>query len=146
MKKRILHACAAAAVLLTVSCAPSTPESRISERPAAFESLSSKHREMVKRGEIGKGMNKDAVALAWGSPSQSVEGFRNGRGMERWDYEGQRPVVTNNFFGGYNTGYYGGYRYSGLRGGFGPQITYVPYRKSTVWFVGGRVDEWESIR
>lgn len=146
MKTTFLCACAAAAALWTVSCAPSTPESRIYESPAAFEALSAKHKDLVKRGEIAKGMGKDAVALAWGSPSGTVDGFRNGRNMERWEYQGQRPVVTNNFFGGYRTGYYGGYRYSGLGGGFGPQVTYVPYRKNVVWFVGGRVDEWESVR
>lgn len=142
MKTTFLCACAAVAALFTVSCAPSTPESRIDQRPAAFERLSTKHKELVRRGEIAKGMDKEAVSLAWGDPSGKVDGLRNGKSMERWEYQGQKPVVTNNFFGGYQTGY----RYSGLGGGFGPQITYVPYRKSVVWFVKGRVDEWESVR
>jgi len=146
MKTKVLHSCALAAALLTVSCAPSTPESRIYARPQAFEALGLKHQELVRRGEIEKGMGKDAVALAWGNPSGTVEGLRNGKNMERWDYQGQRPVVTNSFFGGYRSGYYGGYGYSGVGGGFGPQITYVPYRRSVVWFVAGRVDEWESVR
>ena len=91
-------------------------------------------------------MGKDAVALAWGSPSRRVDGLRDGKNMERWEYEGSRAVVNHNFFGGYGSGYCGGYRYSGLGGGFGPQVTYIPYRKSTVWFVSGRVNEWESVR
>lgn len=146
MNKIILCACAAAAGLWTVSCAPSTPDYRISERPAAFEALSAKHKDLVRRGELGKGMSHDAVALAWGSPSRRIEGLRDGRNTERWEYEGREAVVTNNVFGGYQSNYFGGYRYSGFSGGFGPRITYIPYRKSAVWFVNGRVDEWESIR
>ena len=146
MKTILLYACAAATAFWSVSCAPSTPDHRISERPAAFEALSEKHKDLVKRGELGKGMSHDAVALAWGSPSRRVEGLRDGKNMERWEYQGREAVVTHDFFGGYRSGYFGGYRYSGLSGGFGPQVTYVPYRKSTVWFVDGRVNEWESIR
>ena len=129
-----------------VSCAPSTPENRISERPQAFQRLSEREKDLVSRGEIAKGMEMDAVSIAWGEPANRVEGLRDGRRMERWDYEGSRAVVTNHFFGGYRTGYYGPYGYSGFGGGFGPEITYVPYRKSTVWFVGGRVDEWERMK
>jgi len=129
-----------------VSCAPSTPENRISERPQAFQRLSEREKDLVSRGEIAKGMEMDAVSIAWGEPANRVEGLRGGRRMERWDYEGSRAVVTNHFFGGYRTGYYGPYGYSGFGGGFGPEITYVPYRKSTVWFVGGRVDEWERMK
>lgn len=88
-------------------------------------------------------MSKDAVALAWGSPSVLVEGLKNGKMIERWDYNGQKSVITNNVFGGYDTGYLGPYRYSGLRGGLGPEVTYIPYRKASVWFVNEKVDEWE---
>ncbi len=146
MKKTILYAFAAGATFWMASCAPSTPEYRISERPAAFEALNAKHKELVRKGELAKGMGKDAVALAWGSPSRRVDGLRDGKNMERWEYQGSRAVVNHNFFGGYRSGYCGGYRYSGLGGGFGPQVTYIPYRKSTVWFVSGRVNEWESVR
>lgn len=136
----------ALAAMWLVSCAPTTPEYRISERPQVFEKLSAKEKDLVRNGEIAKGMEKDTVALAWGSPSNRLEGLKDGKMMERWDYEGSRPVVTNNFFGGYRSGYLGSYSYSGIGGGFGPQITYVPYRKSTVWFVRGKVDEWERIK
>jgi hypothetical protein len=146
MKNPLLVSCLGAIALVLASCAPSTPESRIYERHRVFETFSKEHQELVRQGEIAKGMSPDAVSIAWGSPSGVVEGLRDGKRMERWDYTGTRPVVTNNFFGGYNTGYYGRYRYSGVGGGFGPQVTYVPYRKSSVWFVGGRVNEWERVR
>jgi len=146
MKSKVLYVCAAFAAFWMVSCAPSTPESRIYARPAVFEALSEKDQALVRRGELGKGMSTDAVALAWGSPSRRIDGLRNGRNMERWEYEGREAVVTHNVFGGYRSGYYGGYRYSGVGGGFGPQVSYVPYTKSVVWFVNGRVNEWESVR
>jgi len=129
-----------------VSCAPSTPEHRIQQRPQDYARLSDKDKELVSRGKLAKGMSMDAVALSWGSPSSRIEGLKDGRAIDRWDYRGQRPVVTNNFFGGYRGGYNGPYRYSGFGAGFGPDVIYVPYRKASVWFVGGEVDEWQRER
>lgn len=129
--------------LFAVSCAPKTPSYRISQRPEVYERLSEKHKELVSKGEIAEGMEKGAVALAWGSPSVQVEGLRKGKRMDRWDYRSSKPVVTNNFFGGYRYGGYVPYRYSGIGAGFGPQVSYVPYRKATVWFINGRVEEWQ---
>lgn len=146
MRNPILLSCVALAALFFVSCAPSTPQTRIAQRPETFQALSVKHQELVSQGEIAKGMPKDAVAIAWGSPDGRVEGLRDGKAMERWDYNGTRSVVTNDFYGGYRSGYYGPYRYSGAGFGFGPQMTYIPYRKSSVWFVGGKVNEWERMR
>lgn len=146
MKKSIPVLCSVCAALLAVSCTPSTPAARIAERPVAFEKLSDTHKELVQRGEIAKGMDMSAVALAWGEPSSRVEGIKGTRRTERWEYNGSRPVVTNTFFGGYSSGYYGPYRYSGLGAGFGPEVAYIPYRKSTVWFISGKVDEWERLK
>jgi hypothetical protein len=128
---------------LLVSCASSTPHSRIQEKPQQFEKLTEKHKEMVQRGEIARGMNKDAVWFAWGMPAAQIEGAKNGKFTERWDYQGRYPVTTNRFFGGYSTGGYSRGRYSGYDGGFGPEVTYVPYVRASVWFLDGRVDEWE---
>lgn len=146
MKRFQLILCSGFVAMFAVSCAPSTPAYRISQRPATFEKLSEKEKELVSRGEIAKGMDKSAVDLAWGRPSASVEGIRGDKRMERWEYNGSKPVVTNSFFGGYGYGNYGPYRYSGIGAGFGPEVTYIPYRKSTVWFLEGRVDEWERVR
>jgi hypothetical protein len=148
MKKILLALGAASLCMLAVSCAPSTPSARIAERPLAFEKLSEKHKELVQRGEIDKGMDMSAVALAWGEPSNRVEGFDGKRRTERWEYTGSQPVVTNTFYGGYGYGYgrHGRYRYSGIGAGFGPEIAYIPYRKSTVLFIGGKVTEWERLK
>lgn len=146
MKLIKLLAGSAIIALSAFSCAPQTPEYRISQSPATYERLSEKHKELVRKGEIAKGMDKGAVALAWGNPSDQADGLRDGKRMERWDYTGTKPIVTNSFYGGYGYGHYGPYRYSGLGTGFGPQVTYLPYSKASVWFVGGRVDEWQRSR
>jgi hypothetical protein len=136
-----------------VSCVPSTPQTRIERNPAAFAALSAKDQELVRQGSIAKGMRAAAVLLAWGEPSARLEGFRDGKTSERWEYTGSEPVYTNSVYGGF--GYYGGYRgrYGRYHGpyvpygyGFGPTVTYVPYCRSRVWFVNGRVDAWERLQ
>ena len=146
MKNIYLTLLSVSCCLLVISCAPSTPAARIAERPMAFEKLSNDQKELVQRGEIAKGMDMSAVALAWGEPSNRVEGFNGKERMERWGYNDAQPVITNTFYSGYRYGSYGPYRYSGVGAGFGPEITYIPYRKSTVWFIGGKVSEWERLK
>jgi len=146
MKIIPLAVCSLCAALAAVSCSPSTPAARIAERPLAFDKLSDKHKELVQRGEIARGMDMSAVALAWGDPARRVEEIKGVRRTERWEYDGTRPEVTNTFFGGYGYGRYGPYRYSGVGAGFAPEVVYVPYRKSTVWFISGKVDGWERLK
>ncbi|MBK1883915.1 hypothetical protein JIN85_15965 [Luteolibacter pohnpeiensis] len=131
-----------------VSCVPSTPQYRIAQNPQKFEALSSKDQELVKKGQIRRGMSKDAVRIAWGNPSQVFENSKNGKSGERWDYTGTKPVYRDEFFVG--PGYYGGFYGRGYYPyyGFNPSldVTYVPYRDATVWFVGSNVDSWERLR
>lgn len=146
MKKTIAVLCAG---LLVASCAPSTPQSRIQQDPAKFEALGKKQRSLVEQGEISRGMSPDAVYLAWGRPSRVLQGSKDGKNTERWDYAGSRPVYHTNFYGSYG-GYYGPCRgrgyYRGYGIGFGPEVTYIPYRIASVWFIDGRVDAWERAR
>jgi hypothetical protein len=146
MEKSLFALCSLCVSLLAVSCAPPTPAARIAARPVAFDKLSDNHKELVKRGEIARGMDMSAVALAWGEPSSRIEGVKGKQRTERWEYNSSSPVVTNTFYGGYGSGYYGPYGYSGMGVGFGPEVVYIPYRKSTVWFIGGKVDEWERLK
>lgn len=137
-------------IFVISSCTPSSPQTRIQNRPQDFQQLSDQHKELVRRGEIAKGMSKAAVALSWGSPTEHIEGFRNGKFSERWNYNGERAVVQHNYHGGFFRGHggpYSPYSYPRYRGGFGPDfgpdVTYIPYRKASVWFVEDRVNEWE---
>lgn len=128
------------------SCAPSTPATRIAKYPEQFEKLTNREQEIVRQGGIAKGISKDAVLLSWGTPSNRFEGSQRGKVTERWDYASSRPVYSTNFYGGYGYGRYGYGRYSGIGLGLGPEVTYIPYRTATVWFIGNKVDSWERIR
>lgn len=144
--KKILSAILLGACL--ASCMPSTPQARIQQNPQKFEALSAKHQELVRQGQITRGMSTDAVYLAWGRPSASFQGSKGGKATERWDYAGSRPVYSTSFYGGYGYGYYspyGPYRHPAYYG-FGPEVAYIPYRIASVWFLDQRVDSWERAR
>jgi hypothetical protein len=99
----------AGAIVLT-GC--STVESRISEHPDIYQSLSPRDQELVSRGQIRVGMPQSAVWLGWGSPDQKVMGAMRNRETETW-------VYTQTTTYGYGYGYpYGPYGYGGF-GGFG---------------------------
>lgn len=135
---------------LVGACASSSPQSRIAENPEKFARLSAKHKSLVEEGKIDRGMPKDGVLLAWGTPASRFEGYENRRRTERWDYQGSRPVMTTGFYGGYGYYDYWGYgrRYYpyGYRFAVAPEVVYVPYTRASVTFVGDRVDSWERIK
>jgi hypothetical protein len=136
------------ACLVLASCAPSTPQARITKFPEKFAALGTKEQALVQNGEISRGMSPDAVMLAWGFPNQRFEGSKDSKRTERWDYTSLRPVYATNYFGGFGYGYgpYGRYGYSGLGYGLGPDVAYIPDRVASVWFVSNRVDAWERVR
>lgn len=135
---------AALATMVLGSCAPMTPQARIEQNPEKFASLSKRDQSLVQQGQITHGMSPDAVALAWGTPSQRFQGFKDQRSTERWDYAGSRPIYSTNFYGSYGYGGYGPCDHRAPLGyGVGPEIAYIPYRVASVWFVDNRVDSWE---
>lgn len=138
--KTILSAIVSATML--ASCVPSSPQARIQQSPQMYHQLSPAHQDLIQRGQITRGMNPDAVYLAWGRPSNTMMGSFKGKMSERWDYSGTQPIYTSNFYGSY--GYYHGrhgHGYSGI--GFGPEVAYVPTHIASVWFVDHKVDAWE---
>jgi hypothetical protein len=142
------------AVLLAIGlaasgCVPSTPQARIQQSPALYSALAAKDQRLVQQGEIAKGMSQDAVFLAWGSPNMRYEGFQKGKTSERWDYAGSYPVYSNTYYGSYGYRNYGRYGHHGApyyANGIAQELTYVPYRRASVWFVNQRVDSWERMR
>lgn len=149
MKKQIILTTLSASIALLVnSCAPSTPAARITKNPAIFESLSSSDQELAQQGEIKRGMHKDGVLIAWGKPSRSSAGSRNGKSFEKWIYTSSTPVYTNHFhqYAAY------GYGRRGWRGpnygiGFGPEVYYVQRTAATVEFdSNNRVSDWMTNR
>ena len=141
-----------ASAWLLASCVPTTPQSRIAESPRQYAALSTKHQVLVQQGQLARGMSPDAVYLAWGRPSSTFQGSRNGQLSERWDYVGSAPVAVTSFYGGYGYGGFGGRGYHGHHGyssigmGFGPELAYVPYRIGSVLFIDHRVDSWERAK
>jgi hypothetical protein len=169
MKSRFLSwallTTAAAGALFFGGCA--TPESRISKNPELYNSLPARQQQLVAQGQIGPGMSRNAVWLAWGGPEQKVNGYARGNSTETWVYY---TTTTAYGYGGYGYGPYGygygpyGYGYPGFWGGsvgvfrthhghrfvvFGdpfydpfyysyfPPTVQYPYK--TVTFVNGRV-------
>jgi hypothetical protein len=74
----------AAVILVLISC--STPQTRISDHPDLYQSLSSRDQALVSQGQIRSGMSRSAVWLAWGSPDQKIVGNMAGTLTETWIY------------------------------------------------------------
>jgi len=130
---------------LLASCS-STPTSRIEQNPAIYKNLSSKHQGLVSKGQIARGMTKPAVFLAMGHPDGKIDGNKNGKTYERWNYTQMVPVYSGGFSPYYGYGY--GHRGYGSRYGIGfiPSVHYVPRRGSSVDFSNGKVTGWNSVR
>ena len=117
MKRQILlraltFGISASALILT-SC--STTETRISNHPEIFQTLSPRDQALVRAGKIREGMSRDAVWVAWGTPDQKATGTARGRPVETWIY---------NEYTYANAPYpypYGPYGYGGYFGG-GPVV------------------------
>jgi hypothetical protein len=140
----MMIAAAVGSAIMAVSCAPVTPEQRILHNQEAFNALPPRQQEDVRAGRLSRGMDEQAVLLAWGRPSRRVEIVGEQGATERWDYAASRPVHVSTAHVGYGWDRYG--RHPGSGFGYGPDVVYLPYRRAAVWFVDGRVDAWESLR
>ena len=145
----------AAGALTLTSC--STTESRISEHPEIFNSLSANDRAIVQQGKIRTGMSQDAVWLAWGAADQKFAGSMRNRTTETWVYVTYEtaypyPYMYRPFYGPrYGFGFtglvrshnhhrfafYGDPFYDPFYYSYIPPSIPVPYK--TVTFSGGRV-------
>ena len=160
-----------ASALILTSC--ETTESRISDHPEIFNSLSPRDQQLVQQGQIRTGMSQNAVWLAWGGAEQKTVGEMRGKPTETWIYVNYQPA----YYGpGYGYGYpygpfgpgpWGPWGYGGIavvgRHHHGRSFVYfgdpfydpffysyippsipVPYR--TVTFVNGRVISFQYLR
>jgi outer membrane protein assembly factor BamE (lipoprotein component of BamABCDE complex) len=69
MKTTSIFIAASALVCAAFLVGCDTPETRISNSPAIFNSLPPDHQAMIKKGQIQVGFNMDEVKLALGDPS-----------------------------------------------------------------------------
>ena len=88
MKRRFFVAASTLALmtgaLILTSC--STPQTRISEHPDLYQSLSHRDQALVGQGQIRIGMSRTAVWLAWGSSDRKVVGNMGDGPTETWLY------------------------------------------------------------
>lgn len=131
-----------------VSCASSI-ERRIAANPDLYSKLADSDKVLINQGRIREGLSKEGVFLAWGRPDQVAGGSQKGVKLEKWTYVGTQPVYTDTFGSGFGVGRYGygrGFGYCGpwdpYWGGYGPMVTYVPYKAASVTFRGNRVTEY----
>jgi hypothetical protein len=74
----------ATGVLILSSC--STPQTRISEHPDLYQTMSHRDQALVGQAQIRIGMSRSAVWLAWGSPDRKIVGNMGGGPTETWIY------------------------------------------------------------
>ena len=127
----------ATGTLILSSC--STPETRISDHPDLYQSLSHRDQAFVTQGQIRIGMSRTAVWLAWGSPDQKIIG-NMGRGpTETWVY-----IYYATYYPPYGPwGYFGDPFYDPFYYGFFPPS--IPYPSKVVTFARGRVVSYQYL-
>ncbi|MCB1097661.1 MAG: hypothetical protein R3F19_18940 [Verrucomicrobiales bacterium] len=146
--KKCLSAGAALTVALLFSNCASTVQSRIEKNAGEYNSLSKPQQELVRRGQIEKGMPKSGVFLAWGRPDHVTRGNRDGKDFETWRYNAYQPVYTQSVAIGIGPGYgrYGRYGYGwGPDYGTSTEVYYRPYTAARVDFNNNKVSAWESV-
>jgi hypothetical protein len=119
---------ALAGMLLAGCAASSTVMKRKQERPAAYEALSPEVRAFVDQGKITRGLDTNAVYLAWGQPAQVTQGENDLGQTTTWSYYGfftQQTTVM-----GWRHVYYG----------YNP----VNYISAQVIFTNGFVKQWQT--
>ena len=129
--------------LLFAGCVTrSTIESRRTERLSAYNSLAPEEKQLVDQGQVKMGMTSDAVYIAWGPPSETLESEDPQQGrISTWRYYGSWMQESR----------YWAYRESGR----GPDLylerylvtDYHPrdYVRAEIHFQNGRVLSWRTL-
>ena len=155
----------AASALILVSC--STPQTRISDHPDIYQSLSPNEQALVSQGQIRTGMSRNAVWVAWGSPDRKIVANMRGRPSETWIYISYAtypypyayPYYGRGFgygFGFTSVGFVGGHHHGGrsfvfFGDPFFDPFYYsyippsIPYPTRTVTFANGRVVSFQYL-
>jgi hypothetical protein len=127
----------AAGALILTSC--STPQTRISDHPDLYQSLSRRDQALVSQGQIRTGMSRTAVWLAWGSPDRKIVGNAGGGPTETWLYV---YYATYPYYGSWDP-YFGAPLYDPFYyASFPPSI---PYPGKVVSFAHGRVVSFQYV-
>jgi hypothetical protein len=123
-------------------CKTATVETRKQERSSAYAQLSPEFKSLVDQGRIKVGMPPDAVYIAWGKPSQILQGESSEGSVTTWLYHG--TTYEEYRYWGYRPYYYRGPGYWSE-----PYLErdYVPrsYVQAEVIFQNGVVKSWRSL-
>jgi hypothetical protein len=143
MKRRFLLRASTLAIatgaLSLTSC--STPQTRISEHPDLYQSLSHRDQALVNQGQIRIGMSRTAVWLAWGSPDRRIVGNMGGGPTETWLYIYYATYYPPDGAWG-PWGYFGDPFYDPFYYSYIPSI---PYPAKVVTFARGRVASYQYV-
>jgi hypothetical protein len=130
----------AAGALIVTAC--STPQTRISEHPDLYQSLSPRDQALVNQGQIRIGMSRTAVWLAWGSPDRKIVGNMGGGPTETWLY-----IYYATYYPPYGPwgpwGYFGDPFYDPFYYSYIPPS--IPYPSKVVTFARGRVASFQYV-
>jgi len=95
-------------VVVTSGCATQNVQTRKQERYAVYAQLSPEFQSLADQGKIKVGMPKDAVYIAWGKPSEVVQGETPEGPIESWLYYGTtwdeyrywnyRPYISGRYY------------------------------------------------
>jgi hypothetical protein len=143
MKRRFFLQASTLAVvmgtLVLTSC--STPQTRISEHPDLYQSLSDRDQALVSQGQIRIGMSRTAVWLAWGSPDRRIVGNMGSGPTETWLYIYYATYYPPDGPWG-PWGYFGDPFYDPFYYSYIPSI---PYPAKVVTFARGRVASFQYV-
>jgi len=144
MKRRFFLRASSLAVaigtLALTSC--STPETRISDHPDLYQSLSRRDQALVTQGQIRIGMSRTAVWLAWGTTDRKIVGNMGGGPTETWIYT---YYASYPYYPYYNPldYYFGAPLYDPFCYSWFPQS--IPYPGKIVTFANGRVVSFQYV-
>ena len=131
---------ATAAIVLT-SC--STPQTRISENPDLYQSLSHRDQALVTQGQIRIGMSKTAVWLAWGTTDRKIIGNMGSGPTETWIYTYYASYPYYPYYAPWDI-YFGAPLYDPFCYSWFPQS--IAYPGKVVTFANGRVASFQYVK
>ncbi|HXC99267.1 MAG TPA: hypothetical protein VN048_07990 [Verrucomicrobiae bacterium] len=118
----------ALAGMLLAGCGANSVAARKQERLAAYEALSPEMRSLVDQGNITRGLDTNAVYIAWGPPAQVTQGENDLGETTTWSYYGTFTQQTT--YWGWRHVYYG----------YNP----VNFISGQVTFTNGYVKQWQT--
>ena len=127
------------AIVLT-SC--STPQTRISEHPDLYQSLSPRDQAFVSQEQIRIGMSRTAVWLAWGTTDRKIVGNMGGGPTETWIYTYYASYPYYPYYAPLDY-YFGAPLYDPFCYSWFPQS--IPYPGKVVTFANGRVASFQYV-